>query len=311
MRPATVSIIIPTRQMASWMGEAITSALAQQPVDGGAVEVIVVDDGSTDETRQLLDPLRGRLRAIHTAPTGAAAARNIGLVEARGDLVMFLDADDRLTPGAVRRLAAAMDQAAVLTYGEAVSMSATGDVTGRGRPRFGPRPSGDVLYAFVARNAIVSPGTALVRRDALRRAGPFREDLPRAHDWELWCRVAALGPVRYIGGPPLLERRQHDTSISATLGTSMEATQLALDAIWAQPAVRRRFRGLARLQLRRKQQAFAHALVATERLKRRQYAPARRALLHALVRAPAPREAMLLACALAHRLPASIARSLK
>src|SRR5690606_3545762 len=138
-------------------------------------------------------------------------------------------------------------------YGEAQSISERGDVIGAPPPPLmAPRPSGDVLATLLERNFIASTGAALIRVDALRAAGPYREELRRAQDWEMWCRLALRGPFRYAGPGVVLHKRQRATSISATLGLSVDEGLAAVEVAFAEPAVRARFwpRTLARKKRR-------------------------------------------------------------
>ena len=112
-----VSVVIPAKNAATYIGETIASALAQCDV----TEIIVVDDGSTDDTVALVHAIRDpRLRLITNQASGVSAARNCGAQSAGGSWLMFLDADDRLRPDAVTTLLAAATDAprAVLVYGE-------------------------------------------------------------------------------------------------------------------------------------------------------------------------------------------------
>ncbi|MBX7168778.1 MAG: glycosyltransferase family 2 protein [Pirellulales bacterium] len=94
----TFSIVVPTYNHATYLPRALDSVLAQQSTDW---ELIVVDDGSTDDTPQVLEPYRCRAQIIHTANRGAPAARNTGIAAAAGQYIVLLDADDRLLPGAI------------------------------------------------------------------------------------------------------------------------------------------------------------------------------------------------------------------
>ena len=99
-----VSVVIPAKNVAAYIGETLASALAQREVD----EVIVVDDGSTDSTAAIVRAIRDpRLRLMTNDSSGVSAARNLGARHARGEWLLFLDADDRLRPGAVAALLAA------------------------------------------------------------------------------------------------------------------------------------------------------------------------------------------------------------
>lgn len=143
------SIVIASYNYGRFLGEAIDSALGQTCPD---TEVVVVDDGSTDESRAILGRYRGRLTAVFKEHGGQASAWNAGVLEARGRFVIFLDADDRLTPTAVERVSACFEDARVSKAHWPLSViDEEGRPTGRLAP---PRPvsSGDV------RNVVLEAG---------------------------------------------------------------------------------------------------------------------------------------------------------
>lgn len=197
-----VSVVIPAKNAATYIGEAIASALAQE----GVSEVIVVDDGSTDRTiaivRAIGDP---RLRLMTNDASGVSAARNFGAREARAHWLMFLDADDRLRPDAMTTLLTAAKAAphAVLVYGDYNTIDSTGRTIGRRDLLKGRRkPSVNVLERLASGNFIVNGGIMLIRADAFRRAGGFDVSLRYCEDWHCWCRLAATGEFAYV--PKLL-----------------------------------------------------------------------------------------------------------
>lgn len=200
--PPVVSVVVPAKNAAAYIGETIASALAQADVS----EVIVVDDGSTDDTvaivRAICDP---RLRLIMNDASGVSAARNLGARSARGDWLMFLDADDRLRPNAVTTLLTTAKTAphAVLIYGDYNTIDSAGLAIGRrGLLKGRRKPSGDVLERLASGNFIVNGGIMLVRGDAFRSTGGFDVSLRYCEDWHCWCRLAALGEFAYV--PKLL-----------------------------------------------------------------------------------------------------------
>ncbi|MDE5441505.1 glycosyltransferase [Bradyrhizobium sp. CSA207] len=208
---ASVSVVIPARNAATYVGETIASALAQRDV----TEVIVVDDGSTDNTAPIVRAFRDpRLRLITSDSAGVSAARNLGARHASGEWLLFLDADDRLRPGAVAALLAAARGAprAILVYGDYNTIDSEGRQIGRRDLLKGRRkPSGDVLARLASGNFIVNGGIALARAETFRAIGGFDVSLRYCEDWHCWCRLAAIGEFEFAP-KLLLDYRLHTTN---------------------------------------------------------------------------------------------------
>ena len=204
-----VSIIIPAKNAAAYIREAIDSALAQGADVG---EVVVIDDGSRDDTVAIVRSIRdGRVHLMANEKAGVSAARNLGARTACGDWLLFLDADDRLRSGAVAMLVAAARAApaAVLVYGDYDLIDSHGRPIGRrGLLQGRKKPSGDVLARLARGNFIVNGGIMLVRADAFRTAGGFDERLSLCEDWHCWCRLAAIGKFQFVPAL-LLDYRLH------------------------------------------------------------------------------------------------------
>jgi glycosyltransferase involved in cell wall biosynthesis len=194
---ASVSVVIPTKNVAAYVGETIASALAQ----GEVTEVIVVDDGSTDDTVAIVGAIGDpRLHLMSNDSAGVSTARNLGARHANGEWLLFLDADDRLRPGAVAALLAAARDAprAVLVYGDYNTIDSDGRQIGRRDLLKGRRkPSGDVLARLAGGNFIVNGGIALARADAFHTVGGFDVSLRYCEDWHCWCRLAAIGEFAF------------------------------------------------------------------------------------------------------------------
>jgi glycosyltransferase involved in cell wall biosynthesis len=206
-----VSVVITTLDRLNLLQEAVASVVAQQ---GPAVELIVVDNGSSDGTREWLATQRDLLpvaaeRDVSRSRAGNIShARNVGFARARGDHVWFLDDDDRLRPGAVAALARALDEHpdAVLAVGA--------------RTRFGEGITGGRI-AHPLRRVVADlgpelllgwgwvPSMALLRASALRDAGAWREDVARADDIDLWARMGWRGPI-VLEPDTVVEYRVHD-----------------------------------------------------------------------------------------------------
>lgn len=190
----TVSVVVPARNGARWLMATLESVWAQtlRPL-----EVIVVDDGSTDDTAALLAPLAaaGRLRVVSQPQGGTARARNAGVDAARGTLIALLDHDDVWPPDKLAWQAdlLARHPDAVLVYGYMESF-------GLEHPFRWPGPdgpSGCVTSAFRRKNWIRSPGQTLIRAGAIRDAGGFDASVAGADDWDLYLKLAERGPFVY------------------------------------------------------------------------------------------------------------------
>lgn len=192
------TVIIPVYNGAAYVANAIESALAQTERD---IEVIVVDDGSTDGTvaavRRFTDP---RLRLIRQANAGPSAARNRGAAAARGEWVGFLDADDSWRAGKVAAhlaRAAEMPEAA-LTYSSVLVRDPAGSLI----EVLHADREGWVLEPLLFGNFVWGGGSsAMVRRDVFDRVGGFDPKIKYGEDWELWLRIAALYPFGAVAEP--------------------------------------------------------------------------------------------------------------
>jgi glycosyltransferase involved in cell wall biosynthesis len=182
-----VSAVTPVYNRAAYIAEALDSALAQG-FDG--LEVVVVDDGSTDGTPGVLARYGERIRAVRQENAGQSAAWNRCLELARGEYVAFLDSDDAWLPGKLARQVPLLDAdpGAALLYAEVEYMDGAGKPLPDAR-RAKRTPSGEVLRALLSDNFMRTP-TVLARKAALLEAGGFRPELSHGNDWDMWLRVA-------------------------------------------------------------------------------------------------------------------------
>ena len=207
-----VSVVIPTYNRAALLREAIASVLRQCYAP---LELIVVDDGSTDATVACLRPLR-ELRIVRQDHTGMPGqARNAGARVARGEYLAFLDSDDLWLPHKL-----AVQVAAAVAAGDAINhtrerwLRGARVVSQRGQHH---RRSGD-LFADSLRKCIIGPSTVLLRRAAFEEAGGFREDLEIAEDYELWLRLTARHRVGYVDRESVIKRAGHGDQLSERYG---------------------------------------------------------------------------------------------
>jgi len=186
-----VSVVIPTRNRSRLLALTLHSVRWQRGVD---LEVLVVDDGSADDTAEtvagLADP---RIRLLrHDRPQGVSAARNRGIAAAGGAWVAFLDDDDLWAPDKLaRQLEAAHQTGRTWVYTGEVSMDERLRILD-GRP---PAPPEQVLERLVRHNAVpAGASNVVVQADTLARAGAFDTRLRNNEDWDLWIRLARIGP---------------------------------------------------------------------------------------------------------------------
>lgn len=200
----SVSIVVVNHNYARFLGEAIDSALAQR---GASVEVIVVDDGSTDGSRDLLAAYAARLRVVLQPNRGQAAAFNAGLAATEGDAIMYLDADDVLDPRVAAWAAAAFERnpAAARVLFRLAIVDEAGRPTGELMPaRDVPLPEGDVRQQVLAYgDDLAWPPTSgnAFAAWALRRVMPLpmTGELAGADGW-LHPTIPLLGPIVALDG---------------------------------------------------------------------------------------------------------------
>jgi glycosyltransferase involved in cell wall biosynthesis len=218
---AEVSVIIPTYNRAGFLGRAIGSVLGQTYRD---LEVIVVDDGSSDHTAEVVTALDDRrvqyLR--HTGNRGAAAARNTGLQHAAGRFIAFQDSDDEWLPEKLDLQIDALERAS-----DKVGVVHTGFSRLSGEEHKTTEwlskqlLSGDIGKQILGGNFIGTP-TALVRRECFERAGVFDTRLPQLEDWEMWIRIAQFSRAAYVDRV-LVHTHDLKDSLSADLNTLISA----------------------------------------------------------------------------------------
>lgn len=221
MSPPLASVVVPTRDRAAAVPIALGSALAQRGVD---VEVIVVDDGSTDGTPALLGSVGDRrVRVLrHGRPEGVAAARNLGLAVARGEWVAFLDDDDLWAPAKLARQLDALGRS-----GAAWSCCGAVVVDRSWRPLRVQSPPPDLLAQLRGWNAVPGGGSGVVaRRDLLVSLGGFDTALSILADWDMWLRLAAVGPPAVVAAPLVAYRLQSGSLSHGLWGIRQELARV-------------------------------------------------------------------------------------
>lgn len=200
-----VSIVIPCWNAERYIASAILSGLCQTWAN---IEIVVVDDGSTDGSVAAMERFRDRITLVETANRGACAARNTGLERSSGALIKFLDADDFLLPEAVARQVEALAglDAGTFTIGR---VSGLREETGIIQPH-GQRSADPALRSPMERLMIDVPvnSTALYRRAMVEAIGGFRE-LPTRQDFDFFVRMVLAGYAPHEDGVPVYVYRNH------------------------------------------------------------------------------------------------------
>lgn len=204
-----LSVVIATYNYATYLNVALSSILSQRYE--GEMEIVLVDDGSTDETPNIATSYR-RVKYIKTEHRGAAIARNIGWQEAKGEIIFFLDADDVWLPQKISyQIPSLMNGISGLVYCDTYRMTSDGKLLDKWSQHFPPL-SGDVFFDQVQFNRIQT-STVGVRREVLEKVGGFNENLEAWEDIDLWCRIASRHPISYIN-KPLAYYRMHNRGLS-------------------------------------------------------------------------------------------------
>ena len=212
---ALVSIVVPTFNAARFLRTTLDSLLAQTH---RALEVIVVDDQSTDETCAIVASYGNRIRLVRQANAGVCSARNRGAAEAHGRFVCFCDHDDYWYPEKVAQQIAAFarDPDLGVVYSRFIRWDEDRDghfpaPTDVERPQHGDRLDAEEsgwIYHRLLLDCWVLTSSAMIRADVLRECGVFDEALPYGEDWDLWLRISRRYRFARLD-TPLVLYRQH------------------------------------------------------------------------------------------------------
>jgi glycosyltransferase involved in cell wall biosynthesis len=211
----TVSVIIPAYNAAPWIAETIDSVLNQTFKD---FEVIVVDDGSTDATAEVVASYKPQIQYLYKNNGGPSSARNTGICAARGQYIAFLDADDLWLPEKLQI------QMQLFIQNPSLAWVYSNGLIFEENPNKNPHLfsqssymySGEILRPLLLQDFVASP-TPIVRRDVFKDVGLFNEEssFKSVEDWDMWLRIAARYPVGFID-KPLVKYRRHSTSLTGT-----------------------------------------------------------------------------------------------
>jgi glycosyltransferase involved in cell wall biosynthesis len=208
-----VSVIIPTYNRGWILKEAIESVQSQTYKN---FELIIVDDGSTDNTQDILEKFKEELIVIRQTNKGVSAARNKGVVFSRGTFISFLDSDDLWKP---EKLA---NQVAFFVSNPEIHICQTDEIWIRKGKRVNPKkyhqkPSG-MIYIPSLSLCLVSPSAVMMKKTIFQSVGGFDETFPVCEDYDLWLRIGCRYPVPLIEQKLVIKRGGHEDQLSRSPG---------------------------------------------------------------------------------------------
>ncbi len=292
-----VSVIIPAYNAAAFLGDTLDSVLAQTYKN---LEIIVVDDGSTDTTPHVLESYKDRITVLHQANAGQATARNSGARSAKGEFLAFLDSDDLWDSDKINRQVELINRfpKALAVYCDHRSIDAQGNPLASSGALAHPRPSGNILRALLLGPCIITPGLVLLRRNAFDMMGGFDKTMRGHEDYTLWLRLATQGSFIY-SPDTLVSYRQHHQQATKQKHYEMRMARAKLNAVIAIRDVMRTSRDVEEKRLFAWVLEESHINAAWAMRQTGNYADARRIAAAALVQNPtSPRIWLALAASL-------------
>ena len=220
-----VSVVIPTYNRAAVIGASLESVFRQ---DYPNIEIIVVDDGSKDDTEHVMEPYIAKgVRYYRQENRGAPTARNAGVERAEGELIAFLDSDDAWEPNKisaqVRRMGESFPDVALIYTGMR-KVDQNGALLGYKTPS----KRGAIYLDLLRDNVVGSTSTALVKASVVREVGGFDTALRSRQDLDLWLRIAKKYSIDYVADP-LVIYSVHTDRISSNMDSKIQGSERVLD----------------------------------------------------------------------------------
>ena len=204
-----ISVIVPTYNRAQQLPRALDSILCQSC---SPKEIIVVDDGSTDETSALMTSEYPEIVFIQQQNTGVSSARNVGIKRASGDWIAFLDSDDEWLPEKLEI------QMKALYENPGKKICHTNEIWIRNGKRVNPKKKHEKFGGWIFQKCLplccISPSSVIIHKSIFKEIGLFDYSLPVCEDYDLWLRITARNPVLYIEEPFLIKYGGHEDQLS-------------------------------------------------------------------------------------------------
>ena len=210
---ALVSIIIPCYNQGQFLAEAIQRAIDQ---DYEQKEIIVVNDGSTDNTKEVTESFIHSITYIEQENKGVSSARNVAIEIANGEYVAFLDSDDVLLPGSITKKIAHLESHPdiSLVCSDSIFFNESGSLGLRSQLLNRPKNIDNFRWETVDYNATLS--SVMLRRSCLEKAGLFEESIQNAEDWLMWVRMSRYFNMAFID-EPLIKYRLHSGNFTRSI----------------------------------------------------------------------------------------------
>jgi len=243
-----VSVIIPTYNRLSMLQEAVDSVLAQNFED---VELIVVDDGSTDGTGEAIGGYGGRVKLLRLSENrGVSVARNRGIAQAKGKYLAFLDSDDLWVKGKLKI------QVEFLDSNPQYPLCYTDEIWIRRGKRVNPKLKHAKYSGWIFEKCLplctISPSSACMRKTLFAKVGLFDEALPVCEDYDLWLRITARFPVFLIPRKLIIKRGGHSDQLSQRSWGNDRFRIIALEKLLSEPAIGTEERALVLEEMKKK-----------------------------------------------------------
>lgn len=220
-----ISVVIPTYNRAHFISRAIHSALNQTYQE---FEIIVVDDGSTDNTEQVVKKFSDKriVYIRHEVNKGVSAARNTGIKISRGEFIAYLDNDDEWLPDKlekqITKFNALSDNFAIVYSGAYNVLNKTEEIVSEVTPYLRGK-----IYTIFLKGCIFDPTTAMIRKSCFEKSGLFDESLSSCHDWDMWIRIAKHYEIDFV--PDILMKHYvHKDQVSTDLSLMIQNREMMI-----------------------------------------------------------------------------------
>ena len=206
LKQPLVSVIVPVFNHQEFIGQAIESVLNQTFTD---FEIIVIDDGSTDQTRKIVQRYRPTVRYIYKNHCGAPNALNVGISKVKGSFICWLSSDDQFLPNKLQIQVNAFqaNPSLGMIYTDWYEVDTYGNIIKLRRSRTLASHK-EAALALLKHNCI-NGSTVMLKTECFQRAGGFREDYLQGHDHEMWLRLCRYYLFGYIPEPLVFYRKHH------------------------------------------------------------------------------------------------------